>query len=69
MEKVSNVWGTFHSDIVTTMRYSHLGPSTLREAIRSLETKKNIEIDFGHNMDTIAKKLPDRVFASEGKAS
>lgn len=58
-----------HSDIVTTMRYSHLGPSTLREAIRSLETKKNIEIDFGHNMDTIVKKLPGRVLANEKKAS
>jgi integrase len=37
-----------HSDIKTTMRYAHLIPSTLREAIQTFETENN----FGHHVDT-----------------
>jgi integrase len=37
-----------HSDIVTTMRYSHISHSTLRDAVRTLEGKNS-----GHNMVTM----------------
>lgn len=37
-----------HSNIITTMRYSHISHSTLRDAVRTLEGKR-----FGHNMVTI----------------
>lgn len=36
-----------HSDIVTTMRYSHVSHSTLRDAVKTLEGKH-----IGHNMVT-----------------
>ncbi|MFA7050004.1 MAG: tyrosine-type recombinase/integrase [Patescibacteria group bacterium] len=50
-----------HSDIVTTMRYSHLGPSALRGAVKTLETKKALQINFGHNIDIILKETPEKV--------
>lgn len=36
-----------HSNITTTMRYSHLAPSTLRSAIEMLNPKQAIKVDFG----------------------
>lgn len=36
-------------------RYAHLEPITLKEAIRTLEPKININLNFGHNMDTFDK--------------
>lgn len=56
-----------HSDIVTTMRYSHLGPSTLREAIKSLESNDTVKIDFSHNIDIALKSLPKKVFSDKEK--
>lgn len=44
-----------HSDIKMTQRYAHLEPNTLIDAIRTLEPKKGVFINFGHNMDTIDK--------------
>jgi len=40
-----------HSDIKTTMRYAHLVPSSLQEAIRTLDTEDN----FGRKADTGAR--------------
>lgn len=43
-----------HSNIVTTMRYSHLTSASLIEAIKTLETDKQGQIiNLGHNMATI----------------
>lgn len=42
-----------HSDLKMVQRYAHLEPVTLREAIKTLEPKRNI--DIGHNMATISK--------------
>ncbi|MDD3284207.1 MAG: site-specific integrase [Patescibacteria group bacterium] len=39
-----------HSDVKTTMRYSHLGPLATVDAIRSLSEQK---YNIGHNMATI----------------
>lgn len=36
-----------HSNITTTMRYSHLAPSTLRAAIDMLNPKQALNVDFG----------------------
>ncbi len=46
-----------HSDIVTTMRYSHLGPSALREAVKTLEAKKSVNLDFWHHSGTTLEKV------------
>lgn len=46
-----------HSDIKTTMRYAHLVPSTLREAIKTLDTNNN----FGHKADTSEQNKKDIV--------
>lgn len=45
-----------HSDIVTTMRYSHLGPSTLREAVKTLESKKSVNLNFWHHSGPTLEK-------------
>ncbi|MFA4999831.1 MAG: site-specific integrase [Patescibacteria group bacterium] len=43
-----------HSNIVTTMRYSHLTAASLIEAIKTLDGSKNGRtIELGHNMATI----------------
>lgn len=39
-----------HAHIQTTMRYAHLSPSSLREAVALLETKKAPLSNFGHYM-------------------
>jgi hypothetical protein len=36
-----------HSNIVTTMRYAHVAPSTLRTAIDMLNPKSRQDVDFG----------------------
>lgn len=46
--KVKELLG--HSDVKTTMRYSHLGPLATVDAIRSLSEQK---YNIGHNMATI----------------
>lgn len=38
-----------HSDVRTTMRYAHLAPSVLREAVRVLEPTRSLNLD-GHQM-------------------
>ena len=38
-------------------RYAHLEPVTLKEAIRTLEPKIRLDLDFGHNMATISEKV------------
>ena len=45
-----------HSDLKMVQRYAHLEPITLKEAIRTLEPKVNLNLDFGHNMATIPEK-------------
>lgn len=40
-----------HSDVKTTMRYAHLIPSTLREAISTFDVENN----FGHHVDTASQ--------------
>jgi len=50
-----------HSDIVTTMRYSHLGPSTLREAIKTLELRNDNNLDFWHHIGTTSEKVSLKV--------
>jgi len=45
-----------HSDLKMVQRYAHLEPITLREAIKTLEPKKELDINFGHNMATIPEK-------------
>ncbi|MCX6154059.1 MAG: tyrosine-type recombinase/integrase, partial [Candidatus Kapabacteria bacterium] len=47
-----------HSDITTTMRYAHLSPSALREAMNVLEPRSGKAISFGHNLVTIGKLTP-----------
>lgn len=42
-----------HASITTTMRYAHLGPSTLRVAMNVLEPKNIRQINFCHNIATI----------------
>jgi len=44
MKAVQELMG--HADITTTLRYAHLSPSTLRETINLLPTKKSM-INFG----------------------
>ncbi|HNV62257.1 MAG TPA: site-specific integrase [Candidatus Cloacimonas acidaminovorans] len=44
-----------HSNIATTMRYSHLGPSTLREAIRTLSYKSDVKMNFSHHLGITLK--------------
>ncbi len=39
------------------MRYSHLGPSALRESINTLEPKSSLNLNFGHHMDTKHEKI------------
>ena len=41
-----------HSHIVTTMRYAHVAPSTLRVAIDMLNPKRMLDADFGHYLGT-----------------
>lgn len=46
-----------HSDLKMVQRYAHLESSTLRDAIETLEPKKEtIHFNFGHHMDTISEK-------------
>lgn len=46
-----------HSDLKMVQRYAHLEPVTLREAIKTLEPSKSIDLDFGHNMATISERV------------
>lgn len=46
-----------HSDTNTTMRYAHLSPVVLRQAIQTLE--KPTEIKIGHNMATPTVRVPE----------
>lgn len=46
-----------HSDLKMVQRYAHLEPVTLKEAIRTLEPKIELNLDFGHNMATIPEKV------------
>jgi integrase len=41
-----------HSNITTTMRYSHVAPSSLRTAIDMLNPKRMLQADFGHYLGT-----------------
>src|SRR3989344_3494345 len=45
MKAVQELLG--HESIQTTMRYAHLAPSSLRNAIRSLEPENKILLNFG----------------------
>jgi len=36
-----------HRDVQTTMRYAHLAPSSLREAVSLLGARKEISTNFG----------------------
>lgn len=45
-----------HSDLKMVQRYAHLEPVTLREAIKTLEPKRDISLDFGHDLDTIPER-------------
>ncbi|MDP2630223.1 MAG: tyrosine-type recombinase/integrase, partial [Candidatus Uhrbacteria bacterium] len=53
-----------HSDIQTTMRYAHLSPSALRDAISVLEPKSSENNIFGQRVDSNAKFSPNRSFES-----
>lgn len=46
-----------HSDLKMVQRYAHLEPVTLKEAIRTLEPKSVINLNYGHNMATILEKV------------
>jgi integrase len=41
-----------HSNIITTMRYAHVAPSTLRTAIDMLNPKRIHSANFGHHLGT-----------------
>ncbi|HNW19702.1 MAG TPA: tyrosine-type recombinase/integrase [bacterium] len=54
-----------HSDLKMVQRYAHLEPVTLKEAIRTLEPKAAINLNYGHNMATISKEVKiEKVFQS-----
>lgn len=46
-----------HSDLKMVQRYAHLEPVTLKEAIKTLEPKTVINLNYGHNMATISKEV------------
>ncbi len=46
-----------HSDLKMVQRYAHLEPVTLKEAIRTLEPRVKLNLNFGHNMATIPEKV------------
>lgn len=46
-----------HSDLKMVQRYAHLEPVTLKEAIRTLEPRVKLNLNFGHNMATISEKV------------
>jgi integrase len=46
-----------HSDLKMVQRYAHLEPVTLKEAIRTLEPKVKLNLNFGHNMATISEQV------------
>ncbi len=56
-----------HSDLKMVQRYAHLEPVTLKEAIRTLEPKVNVNLNYGHNMVTIPKndKYNEVILSSE----
>lgn len=56
MRKIQELLG--HSDTNTTMRYAHLSPVILHQAIKTLS--RPVKIDFGHNMPTITEKVEIR---------
>jgi len=46
-----------HSDLKMVQRYAHLEPITLREAIKTLEPRVSINLNFGHHMGTTLEKV------------
>jgi len=56
-----------HSDLKMVQRYAHLEPVTLKEAIRTLEPKVKLNLNFGHNMATISEtvKIKEVIRSSE----
>jgi len=47
-----------HSDIRTTMRYSHLAPSTLIDTVKLLDTIKTVKIEnFGQQVGNVASSI------------
>lgn len=49
-----------HSDLKMVQRYAHLEPVTLKEAIRTLEPRVKLNLNFGHNMATISEKIKEK---------
>ncbi len=63
MKAVQELLG--HSNVMTTMRYSHLTASSLIEAIRTLEPgKQGQSIDLGHNLATMPVETVKNRFIS-----
>ena len=50
-----------HANIQTTMRYAHLAPSSLREAVSLLDTKKEELQNFGQYMGNAKQQVSDVV--------
>jgi hypothetical protein len=55
-----------HKSIQMTLRYSHLAPEHLKGAVEKLDFGVTEKIDFGHHLDTKAKKAEKRHSAGLG---